>query len=458
MRAGAMDGFDELPTANSMLAYYDDDIDASPPRPAPHPVVRRSPGASRHGNMTQRTSSTGVSQAMRTTPPRHAPQAADGYEEHAHGHYHRGPASHAPTAQSSVQDIPAYSAAQFHEHPPHFAHHDGPHAGHHHADPHPANSVGGSTDALNRTQPFEREENRAPSRTPPREVEIRHLTDELNAERKAHNDTRGELERLRSELAEVKAGKERAQADAARLKTDLEQQRTHHAEELERVGKERSSAATDVIAARRELEVKVASLETDLEIANAKLRATAHALEAERREAADMADRMARQWQSQVASVPSLPTATMRAAPTAAPGTPPHRSPARPVEHRVVAKVTATSPQAERAAAATPRNSGVSTPRLEQPADSPARHAIRDKNATVATTDTNEVEQLEDRLCTLSAQRDAADEQLRRIEHTRIRSLAEKARRDTLTREVAELNASVSNVRRRLRELSALAR
>jgi len=88
-----------------------------------------------------------------------------------------------------------------------------------------------------------------------------------------------------------------------------------------------------------------------------------------------------------------------------------------------------------------------------------AGHAVRDKNATApAAVDPREVESLEARLFELCRDRDATDQQLRRVENVRVRSLADKAKKDNLVRRLAELNGAVSDVRKRLRELSALER
>ena len=72
--------------------------------------------------------------------------------------------------------------------------------------------------------------------------------------------------------------------------------------------------------------------------------------------------------------------------------------------------------------------------------------------------DVKEVERLEQRLMVACKERGEVDEAFRKVEFMKVRSLADKAKRETLQRRMAELSSEISTVRGRLRELAALER
>ena len=85
---------------------------------------------------------------------------------------------------------------------------------------------------------------------------------------------------------------------------------------------------------------------------------------------------------------------------------------------------------------------------------------MKDKNSTQhpSTADYAVVDSLEKELFVVSRERDSVDQDLRKAESVKVRSLSDKVRKDTLQRRLVDLTNQIGAVRKKLRECSALER
>jgi F0F1-type ATP synthase membrane subunit b/b' len=424
------------------------------------------------------------------SPPRDQQQAAVPHA--ADWNWSVPPQDLSHTTRPAHADQPHYDEPNYHEHGHH--HHHDPAANHHFYEP----------QQDGKQQNHDRDEE-----VMELEQEVSHLRSQLQHERERANSAEA-AQRLAAQHVASDADADRR---IAQLEAQLDAERREHREALRRIADQSAGEIAGALLDKRELESRLSdqqhrldAVTAELELMKTRVDALSAALVTERADASAMMTSYRERLSSAMAmplsqpsgySVPfqqahtsifntsathSQPYAQGAPLDAAFRKSPPRQQQQHQQQHTnfqayAPQAVPATPPPTARREAPAPLRTpprGGSTAtndhyhhqhyqqqqqqQQQPPPPSPTRQQVRDKNEKAATVDPTEVDSLEHKLYDLSSERDAIDLQLRKVEHVRVRSIADKAKKETLSRRLADLNQAISGVRKRLRDLSALER
>jgi hypothetical protein len=339
-----------------------------------------------------------------------------------------------------------------------------------------------------------------------RESTNRAMRDTLTNVQRHLDDARTECTELQAENqtlnAAVTAGQRQANGapapctckfDVQRLEQQLADLRGEHAASLQSAATAAAQRHAELLQKNRLLEADAAVMGTERDVAIAKMEAVRVALDAERKDSlsqmAFMTDKcdalhrmmltdasrsgeeMAAVAKRAAIATAGIPPPTRHSAAMASAATSPaffrtpiHRSPAKPPQASPPKPTAAPHYQQISDASDPITTMSLPLPAAKNEAESPKREVVhhklvRDKNAATRVAGGHqEVATLEQELFETRMKRDEIDTAFRRIEHDRVRTMADKARREALQRELKELNLKTSCILKRLRDISALER